>query len=106
MDDDLKYLEQVKRIVLTHIPKDKFNVFLFGSRVDENHRKGADIDIGVKGEEQLEEKIKLKIKEEIEESIVPFKVDIIDFYDASDNFKNVALKDYVLWNKVKHIKVN
>lgn len=100
------YLEIVKKIVLENIPKDKFNVFLFGSRARDKHRFGADIDIGVKGEEKLEEKIKSIIKDEIDESIVPFKVDIIDFYEVSDDFKKVALKDYILWNKVKHIEVN
>ncbi len=100
------YLAVVKKIVLQNIPKDRFNVFLFGSRTSKKHRHSSDIDIGIKGHKPIDDKVILKIKEEIDESIVPFKVDIIDFSKVDDKFKKVALKEYEIWNQVKSIKIN
>ncbi|MBI2996472.1 MAG: nucleotidyltransferase domain-containing protein [Candidatus Melainabacteria bacterium] len=104
MEND--YIDIVKKIVLENIPKDKFNIFLFGSRVREKHRQRADIDIGVKGNTKLDKKIIWEIKDTIEESIVPYKVDIIDFVDVNPEFKEEALKDIKIWNKVESIDIN
>ena len=101
MSDDRNYLNIVKKIVLDKIPKDKFNIFLFGSRARRKHRFAADIDIGVQGEIPLDQRVISTIKNEVDESIIPFKVDIIDFTDVSDDFKKVALEDIEIWNKTK-----
>lgn len=100
-----KYLDLVKKIILDNIPKEKFNIFLFGSRAKKYHRSGADIDVGVKGSEPLNPKIIFTIKDIIEESIVPFKVDIIDFYKVSEDFKKEALKDIKIWNQTKTVSI-
>ena len=104
-DNSDKYLDLVKKIVLENIPKEKFNVFLFGSRTKKYHRSGADIDIGVKGTEPVNPKIIYTIKDIIEESIIPFKVDIIDFYKVSEDFKKEALKDIKIWNQIKTVNI-
>ncbi len=106
IDNDDKYLSLLKNIVLSNIPLDKYNVFLFGSRVRAKHKFAADYDIGVKGNEPLSLNTISKIKDIIEESMIPFDVDIIDFSNVSDSFKKVALKEYKTWNEVKSIKVN
>lgn len=105
-DNSKEYLDMVKDIVLSNIPKDKFNVFLFGSRAREHNRFAADIDIGIKGKAPVDKGTIHKIKDEIEESIVPFNVDIIDFYDVSDDFKKVALRDIQIWNKTRFIDIS
>lgn len=105
-NEDNPYIEIVKKIVLENIPKEKFNVFLFGSRARDKHRRGADIDIGVKGARKLDEKVIEEIKDKIEESIVPFKVDVIDFIDIGSDFKGEALRDIEIWNKVESIDIN
>ena len=97
------YLDLVKEVVFKHIPKNKYNIFLFGSRAREKHRFAADIDIGVQGKEPLEEDLIYKIKDEIEESIVPFKVDIIDFMTVTNKFKKEALKNIKIWNQISPI---
>ena len=105
-NDYNSYLELVKKIVLENIPKDKFNIFLFGSRAREKHRQKADIDVGVKGDTKLDKKIIWEIKDKIEESIVPYKVDIIDFIDVGPEFKEEALKDIKIWNKVESTDIS
>ena len=73
------YIDIVKQIVLKHIPKDNFAVFLFGSRAVGNAKPLSDIDIGILGPEPLPTLIKADLETDLEESIVPYKIDLIDY---------------------------
>ena len=75
-----------------------YKVFLFGSRACGNARHYSDIDIGVIGNAKLSSIIKAEIEMELEESIVPYKVDIVDFYAVSAEFKKYALEKIIQWN--------
>ena len=97
------YLDLVKKAVFKHIPKNKYNIFLFGSRARKKHRFAADIDIGIQGKEPIDQNLIYKIKDEIEESVVPFNVDIIDFNNVSNEFKEEALKNIKIWNQISPI---
>ena len=48
-----KYVKIARGIVLRNIEKDRYHVFLFGSRADESCNYGSDIDIGILGEQPL-----------------------------------------------------
>ena len=63
----------------------------------EMKKKMSDIDIGLLGNEKFPVQLKFAIEEAIEESIVPFKVDLIDFYNVDEIFKAEALKKIVEW---------
>ncbi len=105
MNNDEKYLQMVKDIVLSSIDTQSYAIFLFGSRARQKHAASADIDIGVLGHKPLPNKIIFNIKDKIESSIVPYKVDIVDFYDAETNFKSIALKDIQIWNHLSSINL-
>ena len=96
------YIDIVKQIVLKHIPKDNFAVFLFGSRAVGNAKPLSDIDIGVLGPEPLP----TLIKEDLEESIFPYKIDLIDFYKVDKDFKKEALNTIQIWKCPKNISLN
>ncbi len=82
------------------LPEDS-QYFLFGSRAKGINSKFSDIDIGVTSVRELDNKI-IEIKELIEESFVPYDIDIIDFKNVSKKFKDEALKnDYPLELKIK-----
>ena len=91
------YIDITKNIVLKHLSTQHFNVFLFGSRACGNSKKMSDIDVGILGKEKFPIKLKFAVEEEIDESIVPFKVDIIDFFDVDETFKEEALKQTIIW---------
>jgi hypothetical protein len=38
------------------------------------------------------------MEHELEESLVPYKVDIVDFFYVDEAFKNMALKKIIEWN--------
>ena len=86
----------LKKILKENLPVDS-KIFLFGSRAVSEQSKSSDIDIGVMSG-KLDRKMIIKIKEIIDESFVPFKVDIIDFSKVDENFKKKALRKIIPWN--------
>ncbi len=100
------YIDIVKQIVLKHVPNDAFAIFLFGSRAAGNAKPLSDIDIGILGTEPIPMIVKAHLDVELEESIVPFKIDLIDFYQVDKDFKKEALKKIQIWNCPKNIKLN
>ena len=102
----MDYLNIIKQIVLKHIPKDEFAVFLFGSRAANNAKVLSDIDVGILGMRPLPSIITADLEFDLEESIVPFKIDLIDFYHVDEAFKAEALSTVQIWNCPKNIKLN
>jgi uncharacterized protein len=91
--------EQHKQTLLAiinhHIPHCK--VYLFGSRAQGRQRSGSDIDLALDADRVIDEIIMARIKNDIEDSAVPFFVDVIDLHDVSDDFKTIASKDFIVW---------
>ena len=73
------------------------HIYLFGSRARKDHKEESDIDIAIDNNKKIDSHILSTIKEQIEESTIPFTVDIIDLNSISEEFKNEILKDRVLW---------
>ena len=101
MDYEKKYINIVKDIVLSYINRSEHFVFLFGSRVNRNNKRTSDVDIGIMGKKPIG-KIYNKIINDIEESIVPYKVDVIDFSMVDEKFKKKAMANIEIWNQPEH----
>src|SRR5581483_10044667 len=99
-----KYLNMAKEIVLKHIPKEEYAVFLFGSRAEGTSSKFSDIDVGIWGESKTPSYLSGRIIDEIEMSDVPYDTDVVDFNDVRDKFKSEALKKIVIWNLPEKLK--
>ena len=93
-----RYLRTVKSMVL-HLSRDlECKVFLFGSRAGNRHRFGADYDIGIEGLPDKEFlRLKYEILERVQESIVPYEVDVVNFDRVSKDFKREAHKMMEVW---------
>jgi len=105
-DMGVDYIHIVKNIVLKHVPQDEFAVFLFGSRAVGNNKALSDIDVGILGTRPLPYIIKGDLESDLDECIVPFKIDLIDFYQVNEVFKNEALSTVEIWNCPKSIKLS
>jgi predicted nucleotidyltransferase len=64
-------------IVLGIIGKYNYNFYAFGSRITEKIKEFSDLDLFYT--ENIPEKIIIDIEDELEESDLPYKVDIIDY---------------------------
>lgn len=94
------YIEQTKIIVLRRINDKNISVFLFGSRAKGSNKWHADIDIGFLSEKEIDPRLLRKISDDLEESRVPFHVDLVDFSKVQDRFKKAAMKEVVWWKIV------
>ena len=91
------YVGIAKEIILKFIPKDEYKVFLYGSRAVGNEKHYSDIDVGILGKVKFPIKLKVDIEDALEESIVPYKVDLVDFFIVDEVFKKYALEKTVIW---------
>jgi len=95
------YIQLAKKIVLSCIGTEPYTVFLFGSRAVSENAGMSDIDIGIleRKNKRLPVELKLSILEALEESVIPFPIDLVDFSTVSPDFKRVAMKKVVIWKE-------
>lgn len=88
---------EIKKIIFKYLPPREYQIFLFGSRAAGKNRPFSDYDIGVLGPRDLPIQNISLIEEELEESNIPYKVDVVDFNKVRPEFKKVALRHAKLW---------
>jgi len=65
-------------------------VYVFGSRVKNTVKKTSDLDLLFEAPQKLGFLRIQEIKEAFQESDLPYRVDVIDYNDISENFKKIA----------------
>ena len=98
-----KYIDIAKEISLKHFSDIDIEIFLFGSRADGSEFENSDIDIGLLGNKGISKNKINRLYEKLEESIVPYHIDIIDFFNVNDEFKRIALHNKTVWKRKKNI---
>ena len=90
-------IHNLKEHILEFLGRENIKIVIFGSRARGDNIACSDIDIGIipKGEFNINSMTLLR--EFIENSNIPFKVDIVDFSSTSEQFKREALKDAEIW---------
>lgn len=86
----------LKKIFQELIPNQE--VWAYGSRVSNDNLElscsGSDIDLVIKGHEAIEIKTLSMIKEKINDSNIPFLVDIFDWHGIPEEFQKNILKNH------------
>ena len=86
--------KKIKNIILNNIEDcNEYRLFIFGSRASTQSRKYSDYDIGIEGKKAIPFAVLAKIKTALDDSDLPYKVDVVDFFTVSNNFRNQALKN-------------
>ena len=86
---DKKTTLLLKQIVHKYLPENSYKVFVFGSWSTGKNRRFSDIDLGVSGPRPLTAKEYILIQGELEDSDIPYRVDLVDFAKVSDKFKQI-----------------
>lgn len=91
--------DQDKQIILEIVIKHLANahIYLFGSRARKDNSPQSDIDIALDNNTKIDPLILSDIREALEESLIPFTVDIVDFNNISQELKTEILKDKNTW---------
>ncbi len=92
IDLPLAQLETVKQILAERVPGHEVRVF--GSRIKQMAKAWSDLDLVVVGASKLERDVLYNLKETLEESDLPIRVDVLDWYAISPEFKAVINEGY------------
>lgn len=87
----MKPEEKIKNIIFQFLNPKQYQVFIFGSRATGKAKKFSDYDVGIIGRKPIPSHIKILIEEALEESDLPFRVDIVDFALVPEKFRELAL---------------
>ena len=94
IDVEQKDLKTVSEILGSHVPE--FEVRAFGSRVRGTTKKASDLDLVIMTDVPLETLRMADLKEAFIESALPFKVDIVDWADTKNTFRELILSEYIV----------
>lgn len=97
---DQKTTNIIKQIIRRHLPDTSYKSFIFGSRATGTNRQFSDIDLGILGPKSLSPQEYISIKDDLDQSDIVYRVDLVDFTNVSDNFKQIALNNIIkIWTK-------
>jgi predicted nucleotidyltransferase len=69
-------------------------VYAFGSRVHGRMlKRTSDLDLCVRGGQRVDEKRMRKLRDTFDISDLPFRVDVVDWHDLSEDFRKLIEKD-------------
>lgn len=87
-----QHLEELRSIFKNYCPKSV--IWAYGSRVGGDSHDGSDLDMAVKtfGDKNCSLS---KLKELLNDSNIPFLMDIMEFDNISESFQKEILKNYV-----------
>lgn len=83
-----RFLEELKSIFKATVPQ--ASILAYGSRVDGSAHAGSDLDIAVKGEGDI-----AALKTALQNSNIPFLVDVVKFENMPESFQKEILKKYI-----------
>lgn len=92
-----QYLSKLKKLVLSSLSGEEVKVVVFGSRARKDYHSRSDVDIGLIPYGKLNKKKLTQLKEKIEDLNIPYKVEIVDFSQTSESFREEALKEVLVW---------
>lgn len=90
---DEKYITFIKSTVQTVF--DDTEIYIFGSRTQNQSYKYSDVDIALKGKQKLDITKILALKAKFHDSAFPYKVDIVDFNTLDKNFLSLIKPDMI-----------
>ena len=90
-------LERVREIVMDVLRDEDVRVYLFGSCATGSARPSSDIDVAIEPRRGLAPVSFATLRERLEDSDVPYDVDVIDLTAASREFAHRVRREGVLW---------
>ncbi|MFH1829814.1 MAG: nucleotidyltransferase domain-containing protein [Pseudomonadota bacterium] len=87
-----EHLAEIRRILALHAPD--CEVRAFGSRVNGRPEPSSDLDLVLMGPEKFDWRFIERLKDAFAASDLPFMVDVIDWHDMSEEFRNLVEKKY------------
>ena len=82
--------QAIVEAVRRHVPRGRYRVFYFGSRVERRSTERSDIDVGLEADEKIPLDVMARLREELDEIPVLQKIDLVDFGCVTPEFAREA----------------
>lgn len=90
-------------IVFNYINPDESLVFLFGSYATGKARVSSDIDIGLMCQKDIPDNLFARLRLKLAEDVQTLRqIQVFDFAKASEDFKDMAMKEIKIWYRGKN----
>ncbi|MBP2662109.1 MAG: nucleotidyltransferase protein [Firmicutes bacterium] len=90
-------LDMVRQVVLAEIGDEPVKVYLFGSWARGEEHISSDIDIAVDSVGGVHVENLTRLREALEESTVPYRVDVVDLAEAAKVLVAKVRKEGIVW---------
>ena len=91
------YIKRIRNLIMNRLKERKFQLFLFGSQVAGGACYTSDIDIAIMPITDLPRGLLSELREELEESNIPYSVDLVDLSRSNPEFVQSVKKEGVEW---------
>ncbi len=91
-------LDEVRRILREVLGEGTATVYLFGSWARGEATSMSDIDLAVKARSPLPPGSLARLRERLEESHIPYRVEVVDLDDAEPGLRRRILEEGVRWS--------
>jgi predicted nucleotidyltransferase len=92
------HLQAVRALVLDELHDVKVRTYLFGSWARGTPKRTSDVDIAVEPLEALPPGTLARLRERLEESTIPYRVEVVDLSNADDGFRQRIKEEGILWS--------
>jgi predicted nucleotidyltransferase len=92
-------IKELRRMVLDALGDRDAEVWLFGSCARDEVMQHSDIDIGILPHEPLPPAFLANLDADIEESSVPYDVDVVDLSRARQQYVDAVRREGIVWRK-------
>ena len=93
----VRALERVRGIVLDLLDAEDVRVYLFGSCATGSPRPTSDIDVAIEPLHGSAKPSLAELREQLEESDVPYDIDVVDLSTVSPEFAQRIRREGVVW---------
>lgn len=90
-------LQEVRRVVLATLRGHPAHVYLFGSSATDSVRRSSDIDVAIEPLAPLPPGVLSAVREALEDSRVPYEVDVVDLSTAPEELRARVTRDGIRW---------
>ena len=94
IDITAHHLAMVKTIIQELIPG--IPVWVFGSRIKGTAKPYSDLDLVIVGPQKLPQQLYYQLKDAMEESDLPYRVDVLDWHRISPEFRSLIQQNHVV----------
>ncbi|BAL82362.1 hypothetical protein SELR_06540 [Selenomonas ruminantium subsp. lactilytica TAM6421] len=91
------YIERIRQMVQSMLADEDAKIYLFGSWARGTARHGSDVDVAVEFSGMPNERKISDLREQLEESTIPYRVDIVDMSKAAESLREEIRRDGIRW---------